>query len=101
MTSLARTARGAQKNSLFKRRMSLAPRSVDGGTADHLHHAHLTRAAASIGIALKEAGGGLNIDAILIPLRAGYTELERAADALPGFEKIAYRRACCVGARIQ
>ena len=65
------------------------------------HHAHLTRAAASIGMALKEAGGGLNIDVILIPLRAGYTELERAADALPGFEKIAYDRACCGGARIQ
>src|ERR1700691_1396392 len=33
------------------------------------HHSHLVRAAASIGIALKEAGGGLNVDSILIPLR--------------------------------
>src|ERR1700733_5469046 len=40
------------------------------------HHDHLARAAASIGIALKEAAAGLNIDPILIPLRAGYTELE-------------------------
>ncbi|MGA2879872.1 MAG: hypothetical protein ABSG13_13050 [Bryobacteraceae bacterium] len=65
------------------------------------HHTHLARAAASIGMALKEVGGGLNIDAILIPLRAGYAELERASEALPGFEKVAYDRACCGGARIQ
>jgi hypothetical protein len=60
-----------------------------------LHYEHLARAAASIGTALKEAGGGLNVDRILTPLRAGYAELERAADALPGFEKVAYNRACC------
>jgi hypothetical protein len=59
------------------------------------HYEHLARAASGIGMALKEAGGVLNVDRILIPLRAGYTELERAADALPGFEKIAYDRACC------
>ena len=59
------------------------------------HHEHLTRAAAEIAIALKEANVGLNVDRILIPLRAGYAELERAADALPGFEKVAYERACC------
>ena len=44
-------------------------------------------AAALIGAALKESDGALNVDRILIPLRAGYSELERAADALPGFEK--------------
>jgi hypothetical protein len=65
------------------------------------HHEHLARAAASIGIALKQATAGLNIDPILIPLRAGYTELERAADALPGFEKVAYERACCGRGRTQ
>jgi hypothetical protein len=65
------------------------------------HHAHLTRAGESIGVALKEAGAGLNVDRALIPLRAGYAELERAADALPGFEKIAYERACCAGGRVR
>jgi hypothetical protein len=59
------------------------------------HHHHLARAAALIGMALKEGDGGLNVDRMLIPLRAGYTELECAADALPGFEKVSYDRACC------
>jgi predicted component of type VI protein secretion system len=65
------------------------------------HHDHLALAAASIRIALKEAGAGLNVDRILIPLRAGYTELERAADALPGFEKVSYERACCGGGLVR
>jgi hypothetical protein len=59
------------------------------------HHAHLLRAAAAIGTALHEANRGLNVDRILVPLRSGYSELERAADALPGFEKVSYERACC------
>jgi hypothetical protein len=56
------------------------------------HHDHLARAANLIGAALQEPCSGGDI---LIPLRAGYTELERAADALPGFEKVSYERACC------
>lgn len=59
------------------------------------HHHHLERAAILIGVALKEAAAGLNVDRTLSPLRAGYSELERAADALPGFEKISYAHACC------
>ena len=59
------------------------------------HHAHLARAAASIGIALEQADRSFDLDRILNPLRAGYAELERAADALPGFEKVSYARACC------
>ena len=59
------------------------------------HYAHLARAAAAIGTALSQTGGALDVDRILIPLRAGYTELEHAADSLPGFEKVAYERACC------
>ena len=65
------------------------------------HYEHLAQAAALIGAALKESRDVLNVDRILMPLRAGYTELEHAADALPGFQKIAYDRACCGGARIQ
>ncbi len=63
------------------------------------HYEHLAAAATLLGVALQETSGALNVDRVLIPLRAGYTELERAADALPGFEKVAYERACCVGAR--
>jgi hypothetical protein len=56
------------------------------------HHDHLSRAAKLIGEALQEPFGGRDI---LVPLRAGYTELECAADSLPGFEKVSYERACC------
>jgi hypothetical protein len=56
------------------------------------HHRHLANAAKLIGEAFKEPCEGGDI---LIPLRAGYSELERAADALPGFEKVSYERACC------
>jgi hypothetical protein len=34
-------------------------------------------------------------DPILTPLRAGYADLQRAADALPGFDLIAFDRGCC------
>jgi hypothetical protein len=61
------------------------------------HHEHLARAAALICVALSETAGALNVDRILIPLRAGYSELERAADSLPGFEKVSYARGCCGG----
>src|SRR5580704_16699064 len=56
------------------------------------HHAHITRAASAIDMALKETESGLNVERILIPLRAGYTELERAAKTLPGFEIVSYER---------
>jgi hypothetical protein len=66
------------------------------------HHEHLLQATASLGDALAEAsrcfrprGGGLEIDPILHPLRAGYAELERAAATLPGFELVAFERGCC------
>jgi len=65
------------------------------------HHAHVAKAAAMIGAALKEIDGAFNVDRILIPLRSGYSELEQAADALPGFEKISYEHACCGRGRIQ
>ena len=59
------------------------------------HHAHVAKAAEMIGAALQAVDGPLNVDRILGPLRAGYSELEHAADALPGFEKISYAHACC------
>ena len=59
------------------------------------HHEHLAHAANLIGAALKASKRSFEIDPILIPLRAGYAELERAAGALPGFEMVSYERACC------
>jgi len=63
------------------------------------HYVQLVRAASEIDKALEETSGGLKIERILVPLRAGYAALECAADALPGFEKVAYARACCGAAR--
>jgi hypothetical protein len=65
------------------------------------HHELLVKAAKRIGVALKLAVSALDIDGTIVFLRAGYAELERAADALPGFEKVSYERACCVGGRAQ
>ena len=70
------------------------------------HHQHLTRAAASIGTALSIArdrlgrpNGRVDLDPILTPLRAGYTHLQHAANALPGFEMVAFDQGCCGGVR--
>jgi hypothetical protein len=64
------------------------------------HHGHVAKAAAMIGAALRQTEGAVDLERILIPLRAGYAELERAADALPGFEMVSYEPACCgLGAR--
>ena len=62
------------------------------------HHLRMARAANRIGVALKSASAAMDVDHTLTYLRAGYAELERAADALPGFEKVSYERACCLGA---
>jgi hypothetical protein len=59
------------------------------------HHEHLAQAASLIGTALNGARSLFEIDPILVSLRAGYAELERAAGALPGFEMVSYERACC------
>lgn len=61
------------------------------------HHVRMARAAKRIGVALRLASCALNVDDTLVYLRAGYTELERAAGALPGFEIVSYERSCCAG----
>jgi hypothetical protein len=72
------------------------------------HHHALLRAVAAVGRALDTAhaglgrqGRGVDIDPILIPLRAGYAHLQRAAGALPGFEMIAFDQGCCGVHRIE
>ena len=65
------------------------------------HHHHLRGAAVAIGAALANARERLHrrddasMDAILVPLRAGFLHLQWAADALPGFEIVAFGQGCC------
>jgi len=59
------------------------------------HHEHLLDATSHLANALSAANRILDVDPVLIPLRAGYSALQQAADALPGFELISFERACC------
>jgi len=75
------------------------------------HHGHLLKAVAAIDRAFCAAsthlftrrGGGeagrgdraAGVDVVLTPLKAGYEQLQAAADRLPGFELIAFTQGCC------
>jgi hypothetical protein len=66
------------------------------------HHRHLTRAADSIDAALAAARDRLGrpaaddaFEPVLAPLKAGYAHLQRASNALPGFEIVSFDHACC------
>ncbi len=58
------------------------------------HHRCLVEAADSLAIALS-AARRTEITPILVPVRAAYAHLQRAADTLPGFEMIAFEQGCC------
>jgi hypothetical protein len=66
------------------------------------HHHCLLAAIAAVRLALDAAHTHLgrqspsgDLDPIMMPLRAGYEHLQRAADSLPGFNMIAFDRGCC------
>ncbi len=59
------------------------------------HHHHLLQSAQALGDAMSSARRGIEIDPILVPLRAAYAELRLAAGALPGFELISLEHGCC------
>ena len=66
------------------------------------HHDSVLQAAVAVRASLDAAhaglgrqGQGVDIDPILIPLRAAYAHLQRAAHALPGFEMVAFDQGCC------
>ncbi len=70
------------------------------------HHKHLTQAAAALDTALSaarerlgRADGRADLDSIMMPLRTGYSHLQHAANALPGFEMVAFEQGCCGPAR--
>jgi hypothetical protein len=66
------------------------------------HHGCLLTAAAALDHALRAASMHLrgdrsaDVEAVLIPLKAGYGQLQQAADGLPGFELVAFNQGCCV-----
>jgi hypothetical protein len=59
------------------------------------HHRCLLLAAAALRNALSAAHSSLEIDPVLIPLRAAYDQLQRASNQLPGFEMVAFDQGCC------
>ena len=98
----------APDHPLLQSAESLCQESIDGirrtRTTDRArrHHQHLTQAAAALDTALTAArdrlgrpDGRTDLDPIMIPLRAGYSHLQHAANALPGFEMIAFEQGCC------
>jgi hypothetical protein len=60
-----------------------------------VHHRCLVEASASLNAALVAAHGALQIDPVLAPLRYAYGLLQHAANALPGFEMVAFQQGCC------
>jgi hypothetical protein len=66
------------------------------------HHLCLTRAAQALSNALATArvgGQRMEVTPILLPVRAAYAHLQRAADTLPGFEMVAFEQGCCATQR--
>ena len=58
------------------------------------HHQHLMQAAETLGIALC-ASKKMEVDPILVPVRAAYAHLQRASETLPGFEIVSFQQGCC------
>jgi hypothetical protein len=67
------------------------------------HRDSLSQAAQALGEALPAvrtllaAPNGANFDPVLIPLRDGYSHLQRASRVLPGFRMVAFEQGCCAG----
>jgi hypothetical protein len=59
-----------------------------------VHHHCLIQAADALTIALS-AAKCIEIDPILLPVRAAYAHLQHAGDTLPGFEMVAFAQGCC------
>lgn len=68
-------------------------------TRARAHHRYLVEAAAGLGAALAAARKNLETEAVLIPLRAAYADLQKAAGTLPGFEMVAFEQGCCAGGK--
>ncbi len=73
-------------------------RSVRPTVRARVHHHWLLQSAEALAGALY-AARRMEIDPILIPVRAAYTHLQHAANALPGFEMVAFEQGCCGASR--
>jgi hypothetical protein len=69
-------------------------RSVRPTERARAHHRCLLQAAGALKIALS-ASHRMEIDSVLIPVRAAYAHLQRAGEILPGFEMVAFEQGCC------
>jgi hypothetical protein len=63
------------------------------------HHHYVLQAASLLQMSLSAARRGVDIDPPLVPLKAAYTQLQRAAEELPGFEMISFDQACFSAAK--
>jgi len=62
------------------------------------HHLCLTQAAQALSSAFASALSGgqlMEIAPVLLPVRAAYAYLQRAAETLPGFEIVSFEQGCC------
>jgi hypothetical protein len=69
-------------------------RSVRPTERARAHHHCLMQAADALAAALVSSQR-MEVESILLPVRAAYAHLQRAADTLPGFEMVAFERGCC------
>jgi hypothetical protein len=69
-------------------------RSVRPTECGRAHHRYLMQAAEALDIALS-AAQRVEVDSILLPVRAAYAHLQHAGDTLPGFEMVAFAQGCC------
>ncbi len=73
-------------------------RSIRPTERARAHHHCLMEAARALSDALAvalSAARRVEIDPILVPVRAAYAHLQSAADTLPGFEMVAFEQGCC------
>lgn len=70
-------------------------RSAQPTPAAWLHHQFLLHAADALTVALAAATRRLEAASVLPPVREAYGYLQRAAEALPGFQMVAFEQGCC------
>jgi hypothetical protein len=70
------------------------------------HVDSLRQAAMSLRVALTAtravlaAPGSTDLDAALVPLRAGYSHLQQVTRLMPGFRMVAFEQGCCAGGHV-
>lgn len=83
-----------QSASELHREASDQVRSANPTPAARLHHEFLRQAAEALAVALSQSRG-MDVAAVLPPVRDAYAHLQRASQALPGFPMVAFEQGCC------